>query len=136
MKMKKLLLTLMLAVVSSSAMAEWTLVQTGKQSNEYVDLATIRTSGNLAKMWTLTNISKNIKNIRVGEKSFTVKAVHEYDCKKPQSRLLFAEWYNDYMGTGRIDHSSKSPNSKWKAVIPGSNNIKEIRWKIACGKQN
>jgi len=132
--MKKLLLTLMLFVVSSSAVAEWTLVQTGKESNEYVDLATIRTSGNLSKMWTLTNISKNIKNIRVGEKSFTVKAVHEYDCKKPQSRLLFAEWYNDYMGTGRIDHSSKSPNSKWKAVIPGSNNIKEIRWKIACGK--
>ncbi len=58
---------MILAVVSSSAAAEWTLVQTGKQSNEYVDLATIRTSGNLSKMWTLTNISKNIKNIRVGE---------------------------------------------------------------------
>ncbi len=36
MKMKKLLLTLMLAVVSSSAAAEWTLVQTGKESNEFV----------------------------------------------------------------------------------------------------
>ena len=35
-KMKKLLLTLMLAVVSSSAAAEWTLVQTGKESNEFV----------------------------------------------------------------------------------------------------
>ena len=64
--MHKATLMMLLSVVSSSAVAEWTLVQTGKESNEYVDLATIRTSGNLAKMWTLTNISKNIKNIRVG----------------------------------------------------------------------
>jgi len=132
--MKKLLLTLILAVMSSSAMAEWTLVQTGKESNEYIDLATIRVSGNLAKMWTLTNISKNIKNIKVGEKAFAVKTVHEYDCKEPQSRLLFVAWYNDYMGTGGIEHSSETPNSKWKAVVPESNSIMEIRWKIACGK--
>jgi hypothetical protein len=129
--MKKLLLILILVVVNSSAAAEWTLVQTGKESNEYVDLATIRVSGNLAKMWTLTNISKNIKSIRAGEKAFAVKSVHEYDCKKHQSRLLFVAWYNDYMGIGGIDHSSKSPNSEWKAVAPG---IREICWKIACGK--
>jgi hypothetical protein len=36
MKMKKLLLTLMLAIISSSAAAEWALVQTGKESNKFV----------------------------------------------------------------------------------------------------
>jgi len=78
-------------------MAEWTLVQTGKESNEYIDLATIRVSGNLAKMWTLTNISKNIKNIKAGEKALAVKTVHEYDCKKPQSRLRVD--YSLFLGT-------------------------------------
>ena len=129
--MNKLLLILILAIVSSNAMAEWLLVQTGKESNEFVDPATIRVSGNLAKMWSLTNISKNIKNIRPGEKAFAVKTVHEYDCKEHKSRSLFVAWYNDYMGTGGIDRSSESPDAKWKAVTPG---IRESCWKIACGK--
>ena len=129
--MNKLLLILILTIISSNVLADWTLVQTGKESDEYVDSATIRISGNLAKMWSLTNISKNIKNIRPGEKAFAVKTVHEYDCKEHNSRSLFVAWYNDYMGTGGIERSSESPDAKWKEVTPG---IKESFWKIACGK--
>lgn len=129
--MNKLLLIIILSAVSCNALAEWTLVQTGKESNEYVDPATIRISGNLAKMWSLTNISKNIKNIRPGEKAFAVKTVHEYDCKEYKSRLIFVAWYNDYMGTGRLERSSERPDAKWKVVTPG---IRESCWKIACRK--
>ena len=133
--MLKTLLTALLSCnlffFSSVLLAEWTLVQTGKESNEFVDPATIRVSGNLAKMWSLTNISKNIKNIRPGEKAFAIKTVREYDCKEHKSRSLFVAWYNDYMGTGGIERSSESPNAKWKAVTPG---IRESCWKIACGK--
>jgi len=129
--MNKLLLILTLTIISSNVLADWTLVQTGKESNEYVDSATIRISGNIAKMWSLTNISKNIKNIRPGEKAFAVKTVREYDCKEHKSRALFVAWYNDYMGTGGIERSSESPDSKWKEVTPG---IRESHWKIACGK--
>jgi len=132
--MHKHILMMLLAVVSSSAIAEWTLVLAGKESTEYVDLATIRVSGDIVKMWTLTNISKNIENIKVGDKAFSVKTVYEYDCKEHQSRLIFVAWYNEYMGSGGIDHSSNSPNSEWKPVVPGSDSIKEIRWKIACNK--
>ena len=129
--MNKLLLILTLTIISSNVLADWTLVQTGKESDEYVDSATIRISGNIAKMWSLTNISKNIKNIRPGEKAFAVKTVREYDCKEHKSRALFVAWYNDYMGTGGIERSSESPDSKWKEVTPG---IRESHWKIACGK--
>ena len=129
--MNKLLLILTLTIISSNVLADWTLVQTGKESDEYVDSATIRISGNLAKMWSLTNISKNIKNIRPGEKAFAVKTVREYDCKEHKIRALFVAWYNDYMGTGGIERSSESPDAKWKEVTPG---IKESFWKIACGK--
>ena len=129
--MNKLLLILTLTIISSNVLADWTLVQTGKESDEYVDTATIRISGNLAKMWSLTNISKNIKNIRPGEKAFAVKTVREYDCKEHKSRALFVAWYNDYMGTGGIERSSESPDAKWKEVTPG---IRESYWKIACGK--
>ena len=129
--MNKLLLMLTLTIISSNVLADWTLVQTGKESDEYVDSATIRISGNIAKMWSLTNISKNIKNIRPGEKAFAVKTVREYDCKEHKSRALFVAWYNDYMGTGGIERSSESPDAKWKEVTPG---IRESCWKIACGK--
>ena len=121
----------MLTIISSNASADWTLVQTGKESDEYVDSATIRVSGHLAKMWSLTNISKNIKNIRPGEQAFAVKTVQEYDCKEHKIRSLFVAWYNDYMGTGGIERSSESPDAKWKEVTPG---IRESCWKIACGK--
>ena len=129
--MNKLLLILTLTIISSNVLADWTLVRTGKESDEYVDSATIRVSGNLAKMWSLTNISKNIKNIRSGEKAFAVKTVREYNCKEHKSRSLFVAWYNDYMGTGGIERSSESPDAKWKEVTPG---IRESCWKIACGK--
>ena len=129
--MNKLLLILILTIISSNVLADWTLVRTGKESDEYVDSATIRISGNLAKMWSLTNISKNIKNIRPGENAFAVKTVREYDCKEHKSRALFVAWYNDYMGTGGIERSSESPDAKWKEVTPG---IRESCWKIACGK--
>jgi len=125
------LLSCNLFFFSSVLLAEWTLVHTGKESNEFVDTSTIRASGNLAKMWSLTNISKNIKNIKLGEKSFTVKTVYEYDCKEYKSRLLFAAWYNDYMGTGEIERSSERPDAKWKPVTAG---IRESCWKIACRK--
>ena len=129
--MNKLLLILTLTIISSNVLADWTLVRTGKESDEYVDSATIRISGNIAKMWSLTNISKNIKNIRPGEKAFAVKTVREYDCKEHKSRALCVAWYNDYMGTGGIERSSESPDAKWKEVTPG---IRESCWKIACGK--
>jgi hypothetical protein len=129
--MNKLLLALILTIISSNILADWTLVRTGKESDEYVDTATIHISGNQAKMWSLTNISKNIKNIKPGEKAFAVKTVREYDCKKHKSRALFVAWYNDYMGTGGIERSSENPDAKWKEVTPG---IRESNWKIACGK--
>tara|TARA_Y100001936_G_scaffold244586_1_gene285203 strand:- start:16408 stop:16764 length:357 start_codon:yes stop_codon:yes gene_type:complete len=118
-------------MLSSNLLAEWELVQTGKESNEYIDTATIQRSNNLAKMWSLTNISKNIKNIKPGEKSFTIKAVHEYDCTGRKSRTLFVAWHNDYMGTRRIIRSSETPDAKWKSIKPG---IREYSWKIACKK--
>ena len=129
--MKKLLVALFFIMFSSNTLAEWVLVQAGKESNEYIDSATIQSSGNLVKMWSLTNISKNIKNIKPGEKSFTIKAIHEYDCKEHKSRALFIAWYNDYMGTGRIVRSSETPNAKWRNI---KLDIRKASWKIACGK--
>ena len=127
----KLLLVLILICVGNNVLAEWKLIQTGKESNEFVDPATIKVSGNLVKMWSLTNISKNIQRIRPGEKAFAIKTIYEYDCINYKSRLLFVAWYNDYMGTGSVERSSDRPKAKWKKITPG---IRTNSWKIACVK--
>ena len=57
--MKKLLLILLLAVVTSSAMAEW--VEFTEDDEEtltvYADPDTIQKTGNIVKMWSLINES-------------------------------------------------------------------------------
>ena len=70
--MKKLLLTLMLSVVSSSAMAEWVAIGTSADGTFYVDPATIRKSGNKVKMWRL--IDFNSVQETAGEKYLSQKA--------------------------------------------------------------
>jgi len=132
--MKELLLFIMLIVVSSSSMAEWALVLTSKEATQYADRSTIRVSGNIAKMWMLTNISKNIENIRAGEKGFAMKTLSEYDCKEEKSRLVHAAFYGEYMGTGGILFTQNTPNTDWMPIVPGHDSISAIGWKIACGK--
>jgi hypothetical protein len=48
--MRKLILILLLAVLSSSAMAEWIKVGANDNSTIYADPATIRKEGNMVKM--------------------------------------------------------------------------------------
>jgi len=125
---------MLFAVVSSSAMAEWTLVLTSKEATQYADRSTIRVSGNIAKMWMLTNISKNIENIRAGEKGFAMKTLSEYDCKEEKIRMVHAAYYGEYMGTGGIVFTENVPNADWIPIVPGHDSIHAIGWKIACGK--
>ena len=51
--MKRLLITLLLAVLSTSAMAEWVQVNEGDTFSAYVDPTTIRKAVNKVKMWTM-----------------------------------------------------------------------------------
>ena len=55
--MKKLLLTLMLAIVSSSVMAEWVEISRNEDFGitVYADPANTRKSGNEVKMWVLVD---------------------------------------------------------------------------------
>ena len=56
--MKSLLMGLMLLLVSGAASAEWTNVSRTDGSIQYVDIATIRRSGNFVKMWDLKDLQK------------------------------------------------------------------------------
>ncbi len=87
--MKKLLLILMLAVVSSSAIAEWVEVTEGGEETEtitaYADPDTIRKTGNRVKMWVLVDYKKDEEEFGI----LSARLKEEYDCKEKKQRILF-----------------------------------------------
>ena len=98
--MKKLLLTLMLAVVSSSEMAEW--VEFFKDADEtftvYVDPATIRKSGSKVKMWALYDFS-TVREVE-GKKLMSSKVQSVWNCEEDEQGMLYVVGYTESMGEG------------------------------------
>ncbi len=133
--MRKLILLLLLTAVSSSAVAQWGKWSYVDQSQTFViyaDLATIRKTGNLARMWDLSDAKTGnaLGGVRQS-RSFTIE--REYDCSKQQLRLLYVAWYPDQMGEGKIVGSQSHPGN-WQPAMLGT--IGEELWGIACGVDN
>lgn len=128
--MRKTILMILLAVVSSSAVAEWVKVSSDETITIYKDPATIRKNGNWAKMWYLFDF----KTVQVdgGNKFRSLKSQSEFDCKEEQVRLLSFSAHSKIMGGGDVV-DSKSDHFRWDPVPPGS--VNEVLWKIACGKR-
>ena len=129
MFMRKLFQVLALVLISTSAMAEWTIVSDNDEFTVYVDLATKRTTSNLVKMWTLYNYIT--AHDAGGFKYFSVKIQQEFDCNKEQSRMEYASTFSEHMGAGQVGGSSAYPII-WVPVEPKSNG--ETLWKLACDK--
>ena len=134
--MKKSLLTLMLAIVSSSVMAEWVLYGFSNGSKKgiiitvYADPATLIKSGNTVKMWSIFDYNKAQKD--PNSPSFmSVKRQEEYDCKEEKKRLLYADFHSENMGKGDIVFNEDAP-SKWTRLVPKS--ISQSLGEVACGK--
>jgi len=129
-KMKKLLLTLMLAVISSSAMAEWVRIvkTTYNETTIYADPTTIRKSGNKVKMWHLWDylIAQEVDS----KPHMSVRIQNEYDCKEETVRQIFATSFSDNMAGGHT--INRQGGKKWEPVAPRT--FGEILWKFACGK--
>jgi len=120
--MKKLLFVLMLAVVSSSAMAEWVeIAGSAKGTDEtevitvYTDPDTILKTGNMVKIWSLTDY-------KITEEESCVTSARqkdEYDCKEKKHRILFIAFYSGHMGKGEtvfIDNE----RGDWHQPLAGS----------------
>jgi len=141
--MKKLLLTLMLAVVSTSAMAEWVKVGTSddKTTTIYADPSTIRKSGNRVKMWALWDYStaqeggsKPYMSVRIQNeyncKEETDRIQNEYNCKEETDRQIYATTFSGNMAGGHT--INRQGGKKWEPVAPRT--FGETLWKFACGK--
>jgi len=123
--MKKLLLILLLAVVSSNAMAERVeFAGTDEGTIFYGDPATIRKSGNNVKMWIL----KDFGTLQL-DSFISAKEKGEYDCKEKQWRVLFSALYSENMGRGETV-SILNVSMDWEPVPPDS--VVEAMLEFAC----
>ena len=130
--MKKLLLILVLAIMSSSVMAEWVRVNyhSGNSSTTYVNLFTIEKSDRTVKIWSLVDYKK------AQERAFlplylSINRQNEFNCIEGQMRELYAAYHAKNMGEGKVTFSDNTPDS-WNVVSPDS--IGRELWKYACGK--
>ena len=119
--MKKLLLTLMLVVASTSATAEWVKVAADvDEVTYYADPDTIRESGNMIKMWVM-NDYKIVENLD----GLSARSKKEFGCNKKQYRDLFISLHSGHMGRGetlfihneRGDWESTPPDSVVEAIL-------------------
>lgn len=126
----KIVLTLLLAVVSSSAMAEWVELGSDNTITIYADPATIHRQGSRVTMWDLGDFQTAEK---FGDKSYlSVRQQQEYDCKGKRLRVLRATCHARNMGKGETICRISKPRH-WEPVLPVS--FDESMWEIACKKR-
>ena len=128
--MHRAVLMMLLAVASTSAVADWILVSGGEAADisAYADPATIRKTGNKATMWTLTDYKAVQKTD--GKTFLSVRSQNEYDCAEEKARIFYANVHSRNMAGGEIISTSIKPR-EWEFNEPDS--VGEALWKIACG---
>jgi len=128
--MRKAILVFLLAVMSSSAMAEWVKVGSNETDTLYVDPSTLRFSDNTSRMWAMNDF-KVTQQLHEREPFKSEKVEYEYDCKLAQSRLLYFTSHTESMAGGEVVDFNVVPG-EWARVSPNTG-LEEL-WKIACGK--
>lgn len=113
--MRTILLALILVTYALEALAQWTPVGTSSIADSYADRSTIRRSGNLVKMWDMTDYKRQQTIGRI--KYLSTKTFQEYDCKQVRVRPLRGIFYSGQMGRGEVLYQIdlKEP---WMDVAP------------------
>ena len=130
MNLKNSLIGLLLMAVSAGAMAEWTKIAAADgKFDSYVDLSSIRKSGNTAKMWVLRDYKK-AQTATNGKSYLSSMARQEYDCNEEKSSGLTIYAYSGNMKNGDIV-SGGDYVGEWRSILPDS--VGATQLKIACG---
>lgn len=125
--MRRVILTLLLAMASSSAMAEWTETESNDEFTAYASFSSIRKTGDTVKMWTLYSYSIPHE---LDENTYTSsKALYEFDCKTNQARMQAFSIHSGKMGDGNVLYHDTAIGG-WEPLMAGSAN--EARWQALC----
>ena len=128
--MCKAIVMVLLAVVSSSATAEWVEIFRDESYTRYYDPATVSQAGNMVKMWDLFDFKA--AKVVDGKPFMSAKSQFEYDCMEQRMRSLHTSGYSGNMGAGEVVFSNSNP-LEWRPIRPGAIGAKLME--LACGKR-
>jgi hypothetical protein len=123
--MKQLFLALLLLFSVEDSYAEWTLVDTDKGNQYFVDLTTSKKEGNIIKAPAYINHNKMTKDIPYLSEGLMM----EFDCKGNRLRVVFFAPYKKHDLEGESDDSMRIDDAKW---MPSSNKGLGAMFKKIC----
>jgi hypothetical protein len=124
------MLMMLLSALSRSVLAGWVEISRNEAVTVYAEPATIRKTGNRAKIWVLYDY-QSVQSSSGSKPYRSSRRQSEYDCKEGQSRILSLTGHSANMAEGNTVFSLSKPET-WEPVP--SSSLGELMWKIACGK--
>lgn len=120
---KRILSLALMLFVTSSAWADWILMNESDVAKIYIDPTTVRGEGHLRKVWQLLDFKLDVLGVR----SFREKM--EYDCEGERFRRL---WYSEHsapMAGGRMLKRGGTDDD-WNEIPPKT--VAEQMMQIVC----
>jgi len=131
--MKKLLIALTLALISTSTWADWT--EFSGSSNQggvklYYNVATPRNQDSVLKVWQMQdyNTAQTVQR----QAYLSVKSLLEVNCKTKMRRTMAASYYKLNMGSGEAILKNSTP-AQWEYIAPDVTG--EAMRKFYCGRE-
>ncbi len=126
--MNRLTSAIALALLCCNAQANWERIAEDSAGDIYVDATTIRRTGALTTMLSLTNL-KPPKGSSDAMWFKSIAQLDDYDCAGRRVRLKRFSMYSEAMGAGKLVSTSEQ-DKPWVAVDAGSWNERKLL--IAC----
>ncbi len=125
--MNKILMVLML--ISTPTLAEWTMIQTGDNENVYVDFDTLQKIGDLVTVSTLNDYS-----FAQQKKELSTQFTELHDCKHKKFKALAISYYSENMAKGNVIEafSFNAPDIAWSDLVNYS--VGELKANIICSR--
>ncbi len=119
-KLNRLFITTAIAVLISpisSAYAEWKELGSNAVMVVYVDLETIRDSGEKAQIMSMLDFKKPGKNPNNQQTVNSIVGLNEYNCPEISYRPIAFKEFAGKKGTGKVVSDNNTPDSKFEPVI-------------------
>ena len=116
----RFLITSILAALMSpisSAYAEWKELGSNAVMVVYVDLETIRDSGDKAQIMSMLDFQKPGKNPSNQQTVNSIVGLNEYNCPEVSYRPIAFKEFAGKKGTGKVVSDNNTPDSKFEPII-------------------
>lgn len=101
----------------SNAFAEWKELGSNAAMVVYVDLDTIRDSGEKAQIMSMLDFKKPGVNPKNKQTVNSIVGLNEYDCPAISYRPIAYKEFSGNKGTGKVVSDNNTPDSQFEPVI-------------------